>query len=129
MHIGIVPFWAYFVQLKFSIKKTNIESEEKVIPKADIAKLPVICVGDILFCDRIISKYFGLEWQIGADIDRNCLVIPRHTIRLVFKRMWRFEALFWLAESVIFEALIWKLFLVGSFNQKRTLNFHIFKSH
>jgi len=56
-----------------------------VVPKADIAKLPVICVGDILFCDRIISKYFGLEWQIGADIDRNCMVVPRHTISRLFQ--------------------------------------------
>ena len=57
-----------------------------MIPKAKTSsQMPVISVGDILFCDRIISiSQDGLSWQVGADIDRNCLVIPRKTIgRLV----------------------------------------------
>ena len=73
-------------QLEYRIKQTNIESEEKLVPKANFSsQMPVICVGDILFCDRIISiSRDGLSWQVGADIDRNCLVIPRKTIgRLV----------------------------------------------
>ena len=57
-----------------------------MIPKAKTSsQMPVITVGDILFCDRIISiSQDGLSWQVGADIERNCLVIPRKTIgRLV----------------------------------------------
>ena len=60
-----------------------------MIPKAKTSsQMPVICVGDILFCDRIISiSRDGLSWQVGADIDRNCLVVPRKTIgRLVHSK-------------------------------------------
>ena len=59
-----------------------IESKEKMIPKASTSsQMPVICVGDILFCDKIISiSQDGLSWQVGADIGRNCLVVPRKTI-------------------------------------------------
>jgi len=74
------------IKLDLWIKETNIESKEKMIPKANMSgQMPVICVGDILFCDRIISiSQDGLSWQVGADIDRNCLVVPRKTVgRLV----------------------------------------------
>ena len=64
-----------------------------MIPKAKTSsQMPIICVGDILFCDRIISiSSDGLKWQVGADIDRNCFVVPRKTISRLVKSKKKIE--------------------------------------
>jgi len=68
------------IHLELWIKQRNIESPEKIIPKAKIDdQMPIICFGDILFCDKIISSDGNL-WTVGAEIERNCMVIPRKTI-------------------------------------------------